>query len=121
MRRAICVLWLAIASLAIGCGRTRYDSYFRCGAPGTPDCPAGAECPEVPLGTNACGDLPELLDSDPIPADAGRPLGCEAGLPYGNPSYGDSQVVCFCKEGPVRTTSDAGVVGRYPADWQCPI
>ena len=40
-----------------------------------------------------------------------RPVGCIAGLSYGNPAYGDSQVKCTCIQ-------SAGGIGP---SWDCPI
>ena len=100
-------LILIILTTAVGCG---YDLTFLCN-PGGPDCPKDQQCPTVPLGSGGCEDLPGVLDHAPIKVDAGRPIGCSAGLPYGNPFFGNSQQFCECIEG---APGDA-------ASWQCPL
>ncbi len=101
--RPVLLLLLSFAA----CG---YDLAFRC-VPGGPDCPADTACPGVPLGSGGCEDLPALFDNDPIPANVGRPVGCQALLPYGNPYYGDSQQDCTC----------VAADGKVPTHWECPI
>jgi hypothetical protein len=99
--RMLLVLALSLSS----CG---YSLKFVCSSPGTADCPSGQACPVVAKGPNACGDLPGLFGNATIPQTSGHPLGCTAFLPYGNPSYGSSQVACTCTMLPT-------------PDWVCPI
>jgi hypothetical protein len=88
-----------------------YSLMFVCSSDAGVECPHDQECPTLPLGPNSCGDLPGVLGHEPIPATAGRPLGCRARLPYGNPHYGDGQVICTCQTfTPPRSPS-----------WSCPI
>jgi len=98
-----------------GTGMT-YTLSFVCsdnfGADAGADCPAGQPCPELPLSSSTCGDLPALLGQPAIPATAGRPNGCTANLPYGNPYYGNTQVKCVCMY--FSPTSAA-------PQWVCPI
>jgi hypothetical protein len=86
-----------------------YSVSFVCESDGGAGCPSGDECPVVPEGTDACGDVPGVLGHEPMPIDMARPVGCRVGLAYGNPAFGDSQVVCTC-------SSNAS-----PATWWCPI
>lgn len=86
-----------------------YPLRFIC-EPGGDGCPHRSECPEVPLGPDSCGDLPGLFGHAAIPMTAGRPVGCQALLPYGNPAYGNTQQSCVCNTsiGPAAT-------------WWCPV
>ncbi len=90
-------------------GRT-YPMTFVCLPDGGPDCPAGEPCPEVPPSSESCGDIGSILGHPPITVSPARPIGCRAGLTYGNPYYGDTQVECDCS----MLFSDKAV-------WQCPI
>jgi hypothetical protein len=85
-----------------------YPMSFVCASDAGPECPPEQACPELPLGPNTCGDLPGVLGHDPIPAKVGRPPGCRARMPYGNPHYGGHQVICDCRD-----------VGS--PSWRCPI
>src|SRR5262249_2921676 len=98
---------LALTTFVAGCG---YDLSFRC-KPGGPDCPVDTACPAVPLGSGGCEDLPALFDNDSIPADLGRPVGCQALLPYGNPYYGATHQAWPC----------VAADGAQPTHWSCPI
>ena len=86
-----------------------YPVTFTCLVDGGADCPSGQPCPEVPLSSSACGDLPGVLGHESTPQTVGRPVGCVVGLSYGNPFFGDSQVQCYCAE------TGGGV------QWGCPI
>jgi len=96
---------LLLPLVACDSGET-YPLTFVCDPAGGPGCPAGDQCPVVPEGSGACGDLPGVLGHPPTPIDMARPVGCRAGLHYGNPAYGDSQVNCTCTD---------------TALWSCPI
>jgi hypothetical protein len=91
-------------------GKT-YSLRFVCD-PGHAECPAGQPCPEVPLSSPSCGDLPGVFDHDPIPATVGRPIGCVAMMPYGNPYYADAQLQCTC-------FADAPATGTV--GWACAL
>lgn len=99
------LLWLALLA-ALGCGG--YDVSFVC-QPGSAVCPKDAECPELPLGSGGCEELPGLFGHDPTPVDVARPVGCTVGLSYGNPNYGNDQQTCTCED---RTGTPA---------WLCPL
>lgn len=99
-------LWLALVA-ALGCNGA-YDVTFVCD-PGGPECPRDEECPEVPLGSGGCEELPGLFGHDPAPVDVGRPVGCTVALSYGNPSYANEQQTCTCDV-------KVGV-----ARWGCPL
>jgi hypothetical protein len=91
-----------------------YPVSFVCDSSGGPDCPAGAECPALPLGADACGELPGLFGHPATPVTTGRPIGCRVALSYGNPYYGDSQQTCTC--------STLGSTTSPPTpQWTCPI
>src|SRR5215831_12854423 len=83
---------LLLLTAVVGCG---YQWTFRC-EPDGPDCPKGQACPTLPLGSGGCEDFGPMLDHDAIKVDAGRPPGCLAGLPYGNPFWDNAQVTCIC-------------------------
>ena len=104
-RLAVVVALLAV----VGCG-DRYDVTFKCAA-GAADCPAGEECPTVPLGSGGCDDLPGLFGHEPTKVDVGRPLGCMVGLAYGNPYYSNEQERCICKK----------LTPMSPVEWLCPL
>ncbi len=76
---------------------SEYPLRFIC-EPGGDGCPHRSQCPEVPLGADSCGDLPGLFGHPAIPATVGRPVGCQALLPYGNPAYGNTQQPCTCDD-----------------------
>ncbi|HXU04431.1 MAG TPA: hypothetical protein VN903_25895 [Polyangia bacterium] len=78
-------------------GKT-YPLTFTCDVDAGAACPAGQTCPAVPLSSTSCGDIPANLGHDAIPQSTGRPIGCTAGLPYGNPFYTDMQVICVCMD-----------------------
>jgi hypothetical protein len=86
-----------------------YPVWFKCLPDGGPDCPSDQPCPEVPLSSGSCGDLPGVLGHPATPQTVGHPIGCGVGLSYGNPYYGNTQVECTC-------TDFADMVL-----WQCPI
>jgi hypothetical protein len=92
-------------------GDAGYPIVFICAVDvdGGADCPPGQTCPEVPLSSTSCGDLPGVLGHDSIPQTAGRPLGCWVSLPYGNPYFNNDQVTCVC----------SNQLGG--AQWLCPI
>src|SRR5512143_3645643 len=91
------VVFALVVALGACLASPVYDLSFQCTSSGSPDtCPSGETCPTVPLGAGGCEDIPPLLTNAPIPLDAGRPEGCEAALPYGNPNFPSSQVVCLC-------------------------
>ncbi len=105
------MLILGALVVAACSGDPSYELSYRCQADAGV-CPAvGRVCPTVPLASDGCDDIPSVLGHDGIPADAGRPLGCIAALPFGNPSYGNSQVDCVCAK---LGTND-------PPHWLCPI
>lgn len=101
-------LLFALATLVtqVGCG---FPITFTCAA-NEPACPAAQPCPQVPLGSGGCETLPGLFGQPTTPVDAGRPVGCDVGLPYGNPNYGGLQQHCRCAD-----------VAGTSAQWQCPI
>jgi len=91
-----------------------YPVSFTCDSTGSTACPAGAECPALPLGADTCGDLPGLFGHPATPVTAGRPVGCLVSLSYGNPYYGGSQQTCNC--------STLELPPSQPApQWICPI
>lgn len=92
-----------------------YDMTFRCGERGGSDCPLDKTCPELPLGAGGCDDIPSLFEQPAIPATVGRPVGCVARLPYGNPYYDYNQQFCIC--GGLVTPDDGGHKDR----WTCPL
>jgi hypothetical protein len=53
-------------------------------------------------------------------ADVGRPIGCEAKLPYGNEAHGDIQQSRTCMDLGPNTGTDGQTV---PTDvrWLCPV
>ena len=82
-----------------------YSLTFTCGPTGSDECPAGQPCPEVPLSSTSCGDLPAIAgrpgftpDHEAIPQSTGRPVGCSAALPYENPYYEGEQQTCLCMD-----------------------
>jgi len=82
-----------------------YTLTFTCGPTGSSECPAGEPCPEVPLSSTSCGDLPAIAgrpgftpDNEAIPQSTGRPVGCSAALPYENPYYEGEQQTCACMD-----------------------
>jgi hypothetical protein len=87
-----------------------YPVTFRCEADGGADCPSGQPCPEVPLSSSSCGDLPGVLGHAPTPQTVGRPIGCVVGLSYGNPYYSNTQVECWCT-----------AISNDIVSWQCAI
>jgi hypothetical protein len=103
------IVLLSLLTMA-GC-ETSYPVSFKCTDQGGEACPVLETCPEVPLGTDACGDLPGLFGHDPTPVKVGRPVGCSVGLSYGNPYYGDDQQVCVCGR--------TGANGM--SSWQCGV
>jgi hypothetical protein len=102
-------LTLALVLCGSGCGRD-YPMSFKCDDHHEDLCPTGAECPEVPLDSSSCGELPGLFGHEPIPTNTARPMGCVVELPYGNPNYGDDQQGCICQSMPDGT-----------AGWACPV
>ena len=111
MRASLVALIVALLVLACGEDKKTYDVTFTCGTPGTPECPAGATCAPIPLGSpDGCDDLPGLFGNPPTKVEQGRPVGCRVGLSYGNPYYGDEQQTCNCSK-----------LGRPRASWECPI
>jgi hypothetical protein len=83
--------------LVAGCG-PGYELEFTCGDRQGPDCPdVDKECPTLPLGSGGCEDVPSLFGHPVIHVDVGRPKGCVAHLPYGNPYYSDTQEDCYCQ------------------------
>ena len=90
-----------------------YPMTFVCLADAGPDCPSGQPCPEVPLSSAACGDIPANLGHEAIHQTTGRPVGCWAGLPYGNPYYTDTQVPCLCMANWISSGTAAG--------WACAL
>ena len=97
---------VALLLPSLACGEKTYPVTFVCVPDGGAACPPGGECPVVPEGAGACGDVPGVLGHPATPIDMARPVGCQVGLSYGNPYYGDSQVKCTC--------TDA-------TGWTCPI
>jgi hypothetical protein len=91
-------------------GKT-YPVTFVCEPTGGLTCPPEGECPALPLGSDTCGDLPGLFGHPPTSVTVGRPVGCEVGLSYGNPYYGDSQQTCTC-------TMDSS---SPTPKWECPV
>jgi hypothetical protein len=82
-----------------------YTLTFTCGPGAGAECPAGHPCPEVPLSSTSCGDLPAIAgrpgftpDHEAIPQSTGRPVGCNAALPYENPYYAGEQQTCACMD-----------------------
>jgi hypothetical protein len=94
-------------------GEPTYAITYQCTSAG-PACPGGQPCPAVPLGDQACGDLPALFNHDPVHVDTGRPPGCTVGLPYGNPFYAYSQQLCTCTAHPAAPQPDAGSGTHLP-------
>jgi hypothetical protein len=103
----------ALTFFGVACSSEKtYDVTFTCTQSGGAACVKGQTCPTMALDAGGCEDLPGLFDHPPTKVDAGRPVGCEVGLSYGNPFYGDSQQTCFCQQ-PI---TDAGV-----PSWSCGI
>jgi len=90
-----------------------YSVRFVCGSTGGTACPPGTECPELPLGSDSCGDLPGLLGNPATRVMTGRPLGCSVGLAYADPS-GNNQQTCTCSTLGSSTSPST-------AQWLCPI
>src|SRR5439155_354315 len=95
IRLVFAALGVLLSPFACSSART-YPVTFVCEADAGAECPDGERCPVVPEGPNACGDLPEVLGHPSMPIDEARPAGCRVGLSFGNPAYGDSQVMCTC-------------------------
>jgi hypothetical protein len=93
---------------------TGFATTFTCTSAGGATCPTGHTCPTLPLGTGGCEDLPALFGQPSTPVDAGRPIGCEVGLPFGNPYYACTQQTCTCRQLPA---GDAAVT----SSWVCPL
>ena len=91
-----------------------YPVRFVCEPTGGTACPSGTECPELPLGADACGDLPGLFGNAPTTVTKGRPVGCTVWLSYGNPYYADSQQECTCTATVSSSSSSA-------LQWLCPV
>jgi len=89
-----------------------YPMTFTCEADAGASCPEGQPCPEVPSSATSCGNLPAVLGHPAIPEATSRPLGCTAGLPFGNPYYNDVQQTCTC----MPTIGSPGT-----ASWLCPL
>jgi hypothetical protein len=89
-----------------------YPMTFTCEADAGASCPEGQPCPEVPSSATSCGDLPAVLGHPAIPETTSRPLGCTAGLPFGNSFYNDMQQTCTC----MPTIGSPGT-----ASWYCPL
>jgi hypothetical protein len=100
-----------------GCGTSEVS--FQCNPSGTDVCPADRACPEVSLGADGCEDLPSLFGHPSIPVDVGRPVGCIARLPYGNPYFGNAQQTCDCQRVPFANGADADELEK--PHWECPI
>lgn len=90
-----------------------YPLTFICGSDAGADCPSGQPCPEVPLSSAACGDIPMNLGHEAILETTGHPVGCMARLPYGNPYYLDTQVQCVCLANWIASSTAAG--------WACAL
>ena len=114
MKKTRIALWAVVAVLLPFCACDSEKTYpvsFVCEADAGASCPPGNECPVVPEGPGACGgDLPGSFGHAPMPIDMARPVGCRVGLAYGNPAFGDSQVLCFCMS-----------TASTDAMWWCPI
>ena len=89
-----------------------YPMTVTCEADAGASCPEGQPCPEVPSSATSCGNLPAVLGHPAIPEATSRPLGCTAGLPFGNPYYNDVQQTCTC----MPTIGSPGT-----ASWLCPL
>lgn len=103
--------FLLVAGALVACGDKTYDVTFTCTEGGGAACTKGQTCPTVPLGSGGCEDLPGMFGHPDTKVDVGRPLGCEVGLSYGNPYYGDDQQTCNCQ---------INMPGAKPS-WTCPI
>jgi len=111
-------MWLISIAVA-ACDASSHDVMFRCvGDELAPPCPAGQPCPEVPLGSGGCDNLPGLFGHPMTPTEVGRPVGCDVGLPYQNPYFG-SQQHCVCSAQASSVLLDGGI-GAGPG-WVCPI
>jgi hypothetical protein len=122
MRRYV-VMWL-VSIATPGCASTSYNLTFQCvGNEGGSVCPVGQSCPEVPLGSGGCDNLPGLFGHPETRTDAGRPVGCDVGLPYGKSTRNGSmlQVHCYCSAPPPgrKPSSDAEVA--VTPRWRCLI
>jgi len=109
----VALTWVSIGMAA--CGNS-YELTFRCN-PGGELCPVGQVCPQLPLGSGGCEDLPSLFGHPAIPVNAGRPIGCVAELPFENPYFPGDQQPCFCQS--TLVPGDASVVET--AGWECPL
>jgi hypothetical protein len=95
-------------------GGKSYPLSFTCDSSAGTSCPANQPCPEVPLSATSCGDIPGVLGHQSIPQTVGRPVGCVARLPYGNPYYLDAQVLCTCMVFSTGASSN-------PTNWVCAL
>jgi hypothetical protein len=108
----LAVIAAIAVSLPSACDTDKtYPVTFVCASNTGASCPLGEACPELPLSSDSCGDLPGLFGHPATPETTGRPVGCRVGLSYGNPYYSDTQVMCTCT---ALTTSAA-------PEWICPI
>jgi hypothetical protein len=104
----------AITIFVAACSSEKtYDTTFTCTEASGAACSKGQTCPVVPLDAGGCEDLPGLFGHPATKVEVGRPVGCDVGLSYGNPYYGDSQQTCHCQQ----TSTDAGA----KPNWVCGI
>ena len=59
-----------------------YPVRFVCESPGDTACPAGSECPALPLGADTCGELPGLFGHPATPVTKGRPVAIDGRLEW---------------------------------------
>lgn len=91
-----CLLAGTIANVA--CNPKTDEARFICSKSAGAGCPAGEMCPEIPLGSGGCEDLPGLFGHPKVIVQTGRPVGCVLLLPYENPYYPGSPQDCFCEQ-----------------------
>lgn len=111
MLRRWCTAAVAVLAIA-SCGPRTYELSFVCDGQVGPSCPQAQTCPEIPLGSGGCEDLPGLFGHSTTRVEKGRPIGCVVRLTYGNPYYGDSQQSCTCEKFDPMASSP---------EWLCPL
>lgn len=96
--------YISVAGLLAGifanvaCDPKTDEARFTCGKSAGADCPAGKMCPEIPLGSGGCEDLPGLFGNPKVTVQTGRPVGCVVLLPYENPYYPGFPQDCLCEQ-----------------------
>ena len=107
------VVVLGIVACSNGCSSNEEAIFeFRCNDPKAAGCPFDSPCPEMPLDTGGCDELPVRG----APATTGRPIGCSATRRTGEQS-GD-----FCQCVGVRASGDSFTPTPPPpvrGRWEC--